>query len=82
MKAGEAQKAEKETAEEFYTRVGLAYAAPTRLWEDDVEKENRRYRQWASYYARGEPQGPEARGCSIASAWPTRRAHTSRPRHA
>ena len=37
----------------FYARAGLAYAPPTRLWQDDVDKEALRYRMWARYYASG-----------------------------
>lgn len=34
----------------LYSRAGLAYAPPARLWDDDVVKEAQRYQQWAKYY--------------------------------
>ena len=43
----------------YYERAGMAYAAPAKLWLDEVDAEAARFKMWANYYS-SSGQQPDA----------------------
>jgi predicted RNA-binding protein YlqC (UPF0109 family) len=50
----------------FYERAGLPYAAPAKLWQDEVDAEASRYKMWANYYSQSQGVAP---GQGAPAAW-------------